>query len=665
MAGERSVKIKFIADKVNKFVADTVKAGGAMERWEKQADRMGKASARLSVVTKAMIAPGAVPAVAALAVAGVGAAAALSAAGAGAAVFGGVLASSQKEVSEAATKVQDLSDKMLLYGKQAEILKSRGKDNESALKKQAAAALELEARLALLSPPVAQATREYLGMKRAWQSFVEDNQPATFGILSRGYALIRTNVRALQPLFDVAAAAAGRVLTALEEWADGGGVERLVAFFSQNAAPAFQSLQQIATNVFTFIGALFGKTVSQGQGLLGYLANLTAKLAAFGTGGGLDKLLANLNSNGPGAGAALVAIGNAAVVIAQALGPLAPVTIAIATALAEIIAAMPPEVITALTAAWILYTAAMTGYNAIIVVVSAVTKTWTAIQTAWAAVMALSLGPILAVVAAIALIIGIIVLVATKTTFFQDLWKTTWLAIRAVVAVVAAWFTTTILPSLKKALADIGNAAKAVGNFFVAAWNLAGSAIKGAYNLYVAYIKLIISLVKAIATAVGNMVNDVKTKINIFIAVFSALKSRVSSAASGLFDGIKNAFRSAVNYVIDGWNRLSFTLPSINTPFGKIGGTTLSTPNIGRLATGGWAQPGKTYLTGERGPELITTGRPAYVSNAGDTAGMLGGTPEIHVYIGDRELTDLVDVRIETNNRQLKRRVGARAGAYA
>lgn len=632
MAGERSVKIKFIADKVNKFIADTVKAGGAMERWERQADRMGKASARLSVVTKSMIAPGAVPAVAALAVSGVGAAAALSSAGAAAAVFGGVLASSQKEVSEAATKVQDLSDKMQLYGEQARILESRGKSSEAVLKKQAAAALELEARLNLLPAPVADATRQYLGMQRAWQSFVQDNQPATFGLLTRGYALIRTNISALQPLFDVARAAANRVLLALEEWSDGGGVDRLVFFLSNNAAPAFQSLQQIATNVFTFIGALFGKTVSQGQGLLGYLANLSAKLAAFGTGGGLDKLLANLNANGPGAGQALIAIGNAAVVIAQALGPLAPITIAIATALAKIIAAVPPEVLTVLVGLWIAYTAAMTAYNAVMIVVTTTTKIWTAVQTAWAAVMALSLGPVLAIVAGIAILIGIIVLIATKTTWFQDLWKAIWNQVKLT---------------------------------FQVAWLLITTVIQVAQNKIKATIETIKAVIKVLAAVVTAVVNDIRAKINTFVAVFSALKSRVSAATSGLFDGIKNAFKNAINFVIDGWNRLSFTLPSINTPFGKIGGTTLSTPNIGRLATGGWAQPGRTYLTGENGPELITTGRPAYVSNAGDTAGMLGGAPEIRVYIGDRELTDMIDVRVETNNRQLKRRVGARTGAFA
>ncbi|RAO26468.1 hypothetical protein PSN13_06496 [Micromonospora saelicesensis] len=47
-------------------------------------------------------------------------------------------------------------------------------------------------------------------------------------------------------------------------------------------------------------------------------------------------------------------------------------------------------------------------------------------------------------------------------------------------------------------------------------------------------------------------------------------------------------------------------------------------------------------------------------SGVGGSAG--GGVPEVRVFIGDRELTDIVDVQISTRDRQLKRRVSAGAG---
>lgn len=66
------------------------------------------------------------------------------------------------------------------------------------------------------------------------------------------------------------------------------------------------------------------------------------------------------------------------------------------------------------------------------------------------------------------------------------------------------------------------------------------------------------------------------------------LPERIRGIASGMFDGIKDAFRGVINWIIDKWNGLSFSLPSVELPgIGKVGGFTLSTPDIPRLHTGG------------------------------------------------------------------------------
>jgi hypothetical protein len=56
------------------------------------------------------------------------------------------------------------------------------------------------------------------------------------------------------------------------------------------------------------------------------------------------------------------------------------------------------------------------------------------------------------------------------------------------------------------------------------------------------------------------------------------------------FDTIRDAFRAAINFVIDGWNSISFKLPEIDTKIpgiGKIGGGSFSAPKIPRLDQGG------------------------------------------------------------------------------
>ena len=57
------------------------------------------------------------------------------------------------------------------------------------------------------------------------------------------------------------------------------------------------------------------------------------------------------------------------------------------------------------------------------------------------------------------------------------------------------------------------------------------------------------------------------------------LPGRIASAASGMWDGIKDSFRHAINWIIDKWNDLSFTVGG-GTVFGKdLPSFTLSTPD--------------------------------------------------------------------------------------
>lgn len=301
---------------------------------------------------------------------------------------------------------------------------------------------------------------------------------------------------------------------------------------------------------------------------------------------------------------------------------------------------------------------------AIGVVVAAV-RVYTAVQAALNFVM--SANPIgLIIIAIAALIAGIILLYKNSDTARKIIDG----AMKGIAAA-SKWLWEVILkPTLNLIIVQV-KAVAAVAmwlwrNAIVPAWNGISAAVKFLWNGWQRYMQLIIGVVRAVASAVVSMKNSIVSRWNALLGFLGGLKGAIASRARGLWDGIKNSFRSAINFIIDKWNGLSFSLPSINTPFGKIGGTTLSTPNIPRLASGGWAQPGKTYLTGENGPELLTMGRQrGYVNSASDTAAMTAA-PSVQVFIGERELTEIVDVRIVDNNRDLRRRAGARvAGALA
>ncbi|ORL30462.1 phage tail tape measure protein [Prescottella equi] len=85
----------------------------------------------------------------------------------------------------------------------------------------------------------------------------------------------------------------------------------------------------------------------------------------------------------------------------------------------------------------------------------------------------------------------------------------------------------------------------------------------------------------------GEAKDWVVQKFNDLVGFVTGLPGRISSAASGLWDGIINAFRSALNWIIQKWNnfRLSweFTVPVIN----KKVSLSLDTPDLPLFRDGG------------------------------------------------------------------------------
>lgn len=127
---------------------------------------------------------------------------------------------------------------------------------------------------------------------------------------------------------------------------------------------------------------------------------------------------------------------------------------------------------------------------------------------------------------------------------------------------------------------------------------------------------------KDITSGFSSMKSTVTGYINTFVSAVLGIKTRIAKAFDGMFDGIKNAFKSAINWVISKWNNLSFSIPGVDTHIpgvGKVGGFTLSTPNIGLLAAGGMVANKATAIVGEgrRGyPEFVIPTDPIYHKRA-------------------------------------------------
>lgn len=127
---------------------------------------------------------------------------------------------------------------------------------------------------------------------------------------------------------------------------------------------------------------------------------------------------------------------------------------------------------TALNASFIKSTASAVAHG----VAVAAQATWSGVATAaqWLWNIAMTANPIGLVIVAIAALIAIIVLIATKTTWFQDLWRVAWGWIKETALKVWDW--------LKDLPARIGSAFSGLFGIITAPWRAAFNFISKAWN---------------------------------------------------------------------------------------------------------------------------------------------------------------------------------------
>lgn len=124
------------------------------------------------------------------------------------------------------------------------------------------------------------------------------------------------------------------------------------------------------------------------------------------------------------------------------------------------------------TAGFVAHTAATVAHTAAAGLAKAATTTWTGVQ--WLLNAALTANPIGIVVVAIGALIAIVVLIATKTTWFQDLWRVTWTFVKDKAVEVWDWL---------KSLPDkIGGVFSSIAGFVSAPFRNAFNFVADAWN---------------------------------------------------------------------------------------------------------------------------------------------------------------------------------------
>jgi hypothetical protein len=90
-----------------------------------------------------------------------------------------------------------------------------------------------------------------------------------------------------------------------------------------------------------------------------------------------------------------------------------------------------------------------------------------------------------------------------------------------------------------------------------------------------------------------------------FVGFFRQIPAKLAAAGKGMWNFVKTEFKSVIDWILSGWNKLHFRMPGVHTPFGTIGGFNIGLPHIPLLGEGGtvWKRGG--VIVGDRGPELL------------------------------------------------------------
>ena len=244
--------------------------------------------------------------------------------------------------------------------------------------------------------------------------------------------------------------------------------------------------------------------------------------------------------------------------------------------------------IAAVAAAVVVLNVAMTVYTAV------TTAAGIAAGTAWAAI----LGPILLIVAAVALVIGIIVLLWNKFPPFKAAVLAVWSAIRAAAVAVA----TTVRAVWMAIWPPISAALRVVGAVFSAVFRLVGAIARLTATVIGLVFRVAFAIVAAAARPVAGLISAAFNAVRpVILAVANALKGPLAAAfhavgsaasavgriVSGAFNGllgIINGITGAVNSLISALGRIH--VPKISLP--HIPGLSAAAPTAAGVGGGGF-----------------------------------------------------------------------------
>jgi hypothetical protein len=509
------------------------------------------------------------------------------------------------------------------------------------------------------------------------------------------------------PLFATLSGGLAHLLMMFSQFIDQAANSGALAQFFDDALVILRQFGGLLHNVFDLVTSIISALQADGAQALGFLSSLVGQLAAFFRTAQGKEMLAQifrllntaLSTLGQVLTPLLPAIGQLVGLLAgglaDALVKITPGLVAISNFLAA-----HPDLIAAAVTAWMAYRAALVAvavYEAIVdalnpigwivLAVAAIAagayliyKNWgvveNALKSAWGAVSAFFVGIWHWIVSAgkdIATWFTV-----TLPNFFASIPGRIWAALSALPVLLGQLFLGAlraageaigigvglILVFLIKFPEWIWDAVKAIAHLFVDLWHLALSAGEAVLRVG---INAVIFIFTQLPGRIGSFVNrlpgiiggafrsawdwakrEVVSGAEAVLNFVSRLPGRISGFFSNVGHSILGGLKSGINAVIGGFNA------GIDRVSGAIH---IGLPHLPLLASGGLINAPTLAVVGEAGPEaVIPLSDPARAAAVAQKTGLLDilgsrmgnvGTTLVKVYLGTREITDILNVQID------------------
>ncbi|MEU3962924.1 hypothetical protein AB0F42_24480 [Streptomyces buecherae] len=430
-------------------------------------------------------------------------------------------------------------------------------------------------------------------LKTSYKSWSDSLSGTTMPVFTKALNLMRSLLPGLTPLVKTASSAFGSFIDRLQAGVDHGGFARAIVRINEVAKVSLPAFLTAARNVGTGLAGIFSAFFPAAERASGSLVTMTERFAAFGQGLGQSEGFARFNELAGQGNETLGNLGRAVLNLLVALGPLVGTTTVLINIFAQLVAATPTPVLTALATVLTVAAVATRGYAAVLAIATAgqwlfstangasraqlallqvqLAALWvqqraqaaaTAIVTAaqWAWNAALTANPIGLVVIAIAALVAAVVLIATKTDWLQRAWSASWGAIKAATAATVG--------AIKATIAWFGS----LPGLFMGWFNSAKSAAIGALTGLVSWLRGLPgqavsalsglgSQLASTATAAGaRMASALRAKGAEAISYVAGLPGQAASALAGIGSALWNAGSSLITGFISG---IKSQIPSV------------------------------------------------------------------------------------------------------